>query len=167
MKPERDKIIEQLHTAFPNKPINADGAFSEWGTTYPDAAPYMQQIEGKGWDQLDGAYIARRSDALGFLGTHHLVAVLPVYLRSLIDEGVWSPAAGMLTLILTKPALGKDTGLGSKRFDALVDALTATQRIAVACVLRAFSEMDPEGSLGLAARDAHDGHWKVYLPAAA
>jgi hypothetical protein len=164
MKTEHDALREQIHTAFPKEPIKSGGAFEQWGTTYTDAALYMKQIDGKSWDQLDREYIVRRSDALGFIGTDHLIAVLPVYLLALVEQGIWSPAAGMLTLILTKPLPRKDTGLGAARFNALVEALTTAQHIAVACTLRAFADEDPDGSLGQAARAALANYWNTYLP---
>jgi hypothetical protein len=165
MKNTREQFLEQLEAAFPAEPIRSAGAFVPWGATYPDAAPYMQQLDGKTWRELDRAYLARRSDALGFLGTPHLVTVLPVYLRSLVEDGVWSPAAGMLMVVLTKAGPGTDAGLGTARFDELVAALTDAQRAMVASGLEAFAESDPDGSLGRAATAALDSHWKTYLPA--
>jgi len=163
MEPQGTKVLAELETAFPKRRIRSERAFAEWGATYPDAEPYMQQLEGKTWDQLDPAYAVRRSDALGFLSTKHLVEVLPVYLRSLVEDGISSPAAGVLTQILTRPAPGKDTGLGTARFKALVDALTGSQRTAIASALHLFSDMDPGGSLGRAARYAFDSEWKRFL----
>lgn len=163
MEPERDLFLEQLHGAFPSEPILATGAFEQWGTTYPDAGAYIEQLDGKSWDRLDRAYIVRRSDALGFLGTKQLVGVLPVYLRAMVEQGVWSPATGMLTVILAKPLPGEDTGLGPARFDALVEALTGKQRAAVASALRAFADTDPDGSLGRAATTALDRCWNAHL----
>ena len=78
---------------------------------------------------------------------------------------MWSPATGILTLILTKPLPGRDTGLGHARFDALVEALTRNQRAAVASALRAFADKDSDGSVGRAARSALDRYWKTYLQA--
>jgi hypothetical protein len=162
---QNTKLIEQIRGAFPTQPIRADEAFAQWGKSYPDARPYTEQVDGKSWDQLDRAYMIRRSDALGFLSTRALVAVLPVYLSALVEDGVWSPAAGMLTLILAKPPTKKvaDTA----RFNELVGALTDQQRSVVAAVLRAFAESDEEGSLGQAARAAFDEHWSTYVPAGA
>jgi hypothetical protein len=159
MQLENAKTVEQIRAAFPTLPIDAEGAFAQCGASYPDARQYMERLQGKTWDQLDRAYIVRRSDALGFLGTRHLVAVLPAYLCALVEDGVWSLAAGMLTLILAKPISGTDSGLGVTRFDALTEALTGGQRAAVAAALRAFAESDEDGSLGQAARAALDGHW--------
>lgn len=168
MQAEHAKILDQIRAAFPTQPIEAAGAFTQWGTSYPDAAPYMEHLDGKRWDQLDRAYLVRRSDALGFLGTRHLAAVLPVYLCALVEDGVWSPAAGMLTLILARPRAGKkDTGIGVPRFDALVEALTDAQRAAVASTLRAFAATDEDGSLGQAAHGALEGHWAQYPPVGA
>jgi len=163
MNPDSDTLFAQLRAAFPNVPIRAAGAFDDFGNWYPDAAPYMAQLDGKSWDQLDRAYIVRRSDALGFLGTKHLVAVLPVYLGAMGVDGAWSPATGTLMVILAKPLPGEDTGLGQLRFDALVNTLTDEQRAAVAFALHAFATTDPDDSLGRAARDALDRCWNTYL----
>lgn len=162
---QNTKLIEQIRGAFPTQPIHAEGAFAQWGKSYPDAPPYTEQVDGKAWDQLDRSYMVRRSDALGFLGTSALVAVLPVYLSALVEDGVWSPAAGMLTLILAKPPAKK--AADTARFNELVETLNDQQRIVVAAVLRAFAETDEEGSLGRAARAAFDEHWATYVPVGA
>ena len=164
MLPELATVLEQLRTAFPVESISSAGAFDDWGTTYPDAEPYAQHLEGKTWEQLDRSYILLRSDALGFLGTRQLVAVLPVYLRSLLEDGVWSASGDMLILLLTKPGPGTKTGLKLPRFEALVAALTPAQRAAIAAVLCAFAATDEGGSLGDRARAALERHWNVYLP---
>jgi hypothetical protein len=164
MQPEHDTVLEQLRAAFPAEPINSAGAFDDFGATYPDAGPYAQQLEGKTWAQLDRSYIVTRSDALGFLGTRHLVAVLPVHLLALLEDGVWSTAADTLILLLTKPDPGKKTGIKLPRFEALVSALTAAQRASIAAVLRAFAATDKRGSLGERARTALEHHWNTYLP---
>lgn len=164
MLPEHATVLEQLRAAFPAEPIYSAGAFDDWGTTYPDAEPYAQHLEGKSWEQIDRSYIIMRSDALGFLGTRHLVAVLPVYLRALLEDGVWSTSADTLILLLTKPGPGKRTGIKLPRFEALVSALTSAQRAAIAEVLRAFAAMDEGGSPGDRARVALEHHWNIYLP---
>ena len=165
MQPDHTKILDQLRVAFPAKPIHAERAFSDWGATYLDAEPYMKQIEGKTWENLNRAYLITRADALGFLSTRQLVAVLPVYLRSIVEEGVWSQAADALLLLLTKPGPEKKTGIKLPRFEALLGALTPPQCVAIAAVLRAFAATDEEGSPGKAARAAIEAHWKTYLPA--
>jgi len=78
MQPEH-AVLEQLHAAFPVEPIDFARAFDDWGTRYPDAERYARHLEGKTWEQLERAYIIMRADALGFLGTRELIAVLPVY----------------------------------------------------------------------------------------
>jgi hypothetical protein len=166
-EPEDEAVLAQIRDAFPRVEITAEGAFDQWGTTYLDAEPYQRELTGKSWDQLDKDYVVVRSDALGFLGTRHLVAVLPVYLGAMIERGAWSDAAGMLTLILARPDRQKDDGLGATRFDELVEALTEAQRAAVAATLQRFGEKElskyPESSLGLAARAALDSYWKEFV----
>jgi hypothetical protein len=165
MQPAHTSLLEQLRAAFPLEPIHAEGAFDEWGTTYPDAEAYARQLDGKTWEELDRTYILTRADALGFLGTKQLVAVLPVYLRSLIEDGVWSRSAETLMLLLKKPDATKKTGVKLSRFEALGSALTVEQRGAIAAVLGGFATMDEGGSLGDAARVALDSAWQIGQPA--
>lgn len=167
MQPEHAHLLEQLRAAFPPEPIRAAGAFGDWGMTYLDVEPYSQHIEGKTWEELDRAYMITRSDALSFLGTRHLVAVFPVYLRSLLEDNIGSPSAETMIPLLTKPALEKKTGIKLPRFQALVDALTPAQRTVIAAVLRAFAARDEYegdyGSPGEAANAALERYWKTYL----
>jgi hypothetical protein len=163
MQPNQTKLLEHFRAAFPAKPIHSEGAFLDWGATYLDAELYMKQIDGKTWEELDRAYLVMRSDALGFLGTRHLVAVLPVYLRSLIEEGVWARAADTLILLLAKPGLEKKAGIKLPRFEALVGALTPAQCAVIAAVLRVFAATDQGGSLGETANVAFERHWQNYL----
>ncbi|HWU90748.1 MAG TPA: hypothetical protein VN253_25960 [Kofleriaceae bacterium] len=165
MKRDPTAVLEQLHAAFPAEPISAEGAFADWGATYLDAAAYIEQLEGKSWTDLDRAYFLQRADALGFLGPRHLIAVLPVYLRSLVEDGVWSQAADTLILLLTKPGPEKKKGLKLPRFEALVGALTPAQRTAIATLLSVFAMADESGSLGRAALNALNLYWDAYLPA--
>ncbi|HEX3483375.1 MAG TPA: hypothetical protein VHT91_50535 [Kofleriaceae bacterium] len=162
------QLIEQLRAAFPPEPIHAADAFSDWGVSYLDVEPYSKHIEGKTWEDLDRAYMITRSDALSFLGTKHLIAVFPVYLRSLVEDSVGSPSAETMIPLLTKPGPEKRTGIKLPRFQALVDALTPEQRTVIAKVLRAFAAKDEYegeyGSPGQAAITALERHWNTYLP---
>src|ERR1041384_1394234 len=94
---------EALRSAFPPEPIDGRAAFSQWGGSYPDAAAYRNAIDGKTWEQVDRAYIIKRDDALGFLSTRELVQLLPVYLRSVMEEGLMSPALEAVLVKLTRP----------------------------------------------------------------
>jgi hypothetical protein len=154
-------LLEQLRAAFPVEPIRSAGAFDDWGTTYPDADAYAGHLDGKTWEELDRSYVITRHDALGFLGTRHLVAVLPVYLRSLVEQGVWSPSADTLVLLLAKPDAAKKAGIKLSRFEAMVAALTPAQRAVIAAVLSTFAATDEGGSLGEAARAAVEHAWNV------
>jgi hypothetical protein len=150
------EVIDLLRSAFPTEPIRGVAAFAAWGGSYPDAAAYAQAIDGKTWEQLDRAYIVRRHDALGFLSTHELVQILPVYLLSLADEGVMSPALEAVLVKLAPPAREP----AKSRFVALVKTLTAQQRAAVVRTLELVADQDPDGSPGRAARAALDSTWK-------
>lgn len=69
MHTEHELVLEQLRAAFPAIELDSEGAFTSWGMTYLDGEEYAKQLSGKRWDALDRAYLALRSDTLGFLGT--------------------------------------------------------------------------------------------------
>jgi hypothetical protein len=88
---EKSTFLDELRAAFPPEAMVAAGAFEQRGGTYLDGAEYARHMDGKTWEQVDQQYFARRSDALSFLGTHHLIAVLPAYLNLLFVLGPRSP----------------------------------------------------------------------------
>jgi hypothetical protein len=159
MRKHHRNFVEQLRSAFPAEPIRGDAAFAQWGGSYPDASSYEQAVDGKTWEQLDHAYILRRNDSLGFLSTQQLVQILPVYLLSVVEEGVMSPALDAVLVKLTRPTREP----GRERFDAFVAALDGSQRTAVATALRCLTEEDPDGSPGRAALAALNNFWNEYL----
>lgn len=169
LRPDHVHLIEQLRAAFPPEPIDAAGAFSDWGGTYLDAEPYSKRIDAHTWEELDRAYMITRSDALSFLGTRHLIAVFPVYLRSLLEDNLGSLAAETMLPLLTKPGPEKRAGIKLPRFQALVAALTPAQCTVIAAVLRAFAARDvyegEYGAPGRAAIDALERCWGSYSPA--
>jgi hypothetical protein len=163
MQTDHDLVLEQLRAAFPVTEIESDDAFTAWGMTYADGEEYARRLSGKHWDMLDGAYLDLRSDALGFLGTMQLVAVLPAYLRQLLTGGPFSQVPDMLLLTLTKPGPKIGSKLGKKRFDAMIDALTDPQRAAVASVLDRFIKDHPGTSHASAAQLALDMYWHEFI----
>ena len=156
-------IIEQLRSAFPASEIDSQGAFATWGATYLDGADYAKQLDGKSWHELDRSYLDRRSDALGFLSTAHLVAVLPAYLAELVEGGPFSQVPDMLLLILTAPDSTKLAGLGAARFGQLTQALSEAQRAAVAATLHRFVQEHPTTAHANAAQIALDRYWLGFL----
>ena len=156
-------IIEQLRSAFPANEIDSRDAFVPWGATYLDGADYAKQLDGKSWNELDRSYLDRRSDALGFLSTKHLVAVLPAYLAQLVEGGLFSQVPDMLLLILTAPDSTKRDGLGAARFGKLTEALSESQRAAVAATLNRFAQEHPATAHANAAQVALDRYWLGFL----
>lgn len=148
----KQNLVKELRTAFPAERIDGKAAFAQWGGSYPDANAYAHSIEGKLWEELDAEYLIRRNDALGFLSTRQLIQVLPVYLRSLVIEGVMSPALDAVLVKLTRPTSEPSRG----RFDAFVAALSSPQRKTIAATLRQIADEDMDGSPGRAARAALD-----------
>ena len=141
---------EALRSAFPPEPIDGSAAFAQWGGSYPDAAAYRNAIDGKTWQQVDRAYIIKRDDALGFLSTRELVQLLPVYLRSVMEEGLMSPALEAVLVKLTRPK----SGATQARYEALLAAISPAQRDAIVAALQHLVDQDPDGSIGRDARAA-------------
>jgi len=158
MMREASPFVSRLRAAFPPDPIDVAGAFDERGGSYPDAEPYERALDGKTWEQLDHAYVARRSDALSFLGTRHLIAVLPVYLELLFELGPRSPVPETLLPLLTRPEAGK--AMQVKRFDAFTAGLSPAQRAVVADALARFVVEFP--AYGPPAQLALDRHWTAF-----
>jgi len=162
MQTKQAEVLEKLRAAFPSTKLRSDGAFTSWGMTYPDAEAYGHHLDGKTWEQLDRDYLTRRSDALGFLGTQHLISVLPTYLWTLIENRSWTDLPDLLLTILAKPDETND-GLGHQRFGELIDGLSDAQRVAVAAVLWRFTQDHDEAGGVENAQRALDTHWKKYL----
>jgi hypothetical protein len=162
MKDDAAVFFDELRAAFPNEKIVATGAFEQWGATYPDGVEYARHLDNKTWDQLDEQYFARRSDGLSFLGTHHLVAVLPAYLKLLFVLGPMSPVPETLLPMLVKP---DDTAskLG-KRFDEMTRALSLRQRAIVAAALARFLAEYP--AYGAPAQLGLDRYWNAFAEGA-
>lgn len=167
MAVDQESLLKMIDAAFPRVPIRSAEAFKDEWTSYPDGSSYMAELEGKTWDQLDRAFIVRRADALGFLDTPGLVAVLPVHLQSVVEDRAMSPAADMLMQLLTRPQRGIKPGLGAPRFKALVEALTDAQQRAIASVMEDFAQCYGDDSPGLYARMALESYWKDQLPISA
>ena len=46
MSTDRDRVLQQLRTAFPPTTIDADSAFAAWGMTDSDGEAYAEQLNG-------------------------------------------------------------------------------------------------------------------------
>ncbi len=146
MQQTKADVLAKLRAAFPAEPIRFEGAL----TGGLDAGVYRGHVDGKTWEELDRAHVLDRSDVLGFLEPRHLIAVLPVYLRSLVEEGTRTSVPDTLLLVLDKRS--------EPRFDQIFDALTPAQRATIATVLDTFAAAE-SGQPADAARAA-SVHWK-------
>jgi len=158
-KNEETSFPDKLRAAFPAEAIVAAGAFKQRGRTYPDGDEYALKMDRKTWEQLDQQYFAQRCDALSFLGTHHLIAILPAYLNLLFVLGPRSPVPETLLPMLTRPEV-MDFNL-EKRFSELADGLAASQRTVVALALARFVAEYPAYSAP--AQVALDRYWNTFL----
>jgi hypothetical protein len=153
---DRAAVLAQVRAAFPAVPIAAATFFDQRGTTYPDADPYLAQLDGRTWDEMDPVFAAKRVDALSFLDDAGLVAVLPLYLRLLLETAGSDRFVVDYTLLplLTKPA--KVESREGRRFATLIAALTPAQHAAVRAVLEQFTaELPNEGGPAITALDSY------------
>lgn len=141
-------VLEQLRAAFPPTPLNFEGAL----TGGLDEGAYREHVEGKTWEEIDRKYVLSRSDVLSFLETQHLIAVLPVYLRSLVEDGTRTPVPDTVLLVLNRKK--------QERFEELINALDPAQHAAVIAVLELFATNE-SGQPAEAARAALE-RWKGY-----
>lgn len=143
------RTVDTIRRAFP--PVVIDFAKATAGGL--DNGAYRDHVDGKTWESLDAAYLAKRNDALSFLDPRHVAAVLPVYLTSLVVDGTHTSVPDTLLLVLNRKSEAK--------FADLFDVLSEDQRAAVVASLDAFAARQ-EGSLADAARVA-SARWKEHI----
>lgn len=149
MQKTQAEVLAQLLAAFPAKPINFVGAL----TGGLDGGAFREHVEGKTWKELDRKYVLSRSDVLSFLEMNHLVAVLPVYLLSLVEDGTRTSVPDTMVLVLNRKK--------QESFEELIEALDAAQRAAVIAALELFAA-NQSGQPADAARTALE-RWKAHL----
>lgn len=139
----RDDVLARLRAVFP--PARLD--FERARTGGLDEGAYRRHVHGKTWRELDREYVLSRSDVLSFLEPRHLVAVLPVYLQSLVEDGTTTPVPDTLLLVLNRAT--------EPRFDEIFHALDEAQRGAVIAALELFAASET-GQPAEAARQARE-----------
>lgn len=142
----RNEVLARLRAAFPPTPLDLKGAL----TGGLDEGAYRRHVDGKTWEDLDRAYVLGRSDVLSFLEPKHLVAVLPVYLQSLVEDGTKTPVPDTLLLVLNRET--------EPRFDSIYNALDEAQCAVVIAALEFFAASE-HGQPAEAARGARES-WR-------
>lgn len=127
MSLDRDEVLARLREAFPAVPLDFQGAL----TGGLDEGAYRRHVDGKTWLELEREYVLSRSDVLSFLEPKHLVAVLPVYLRSLVEDGTKTPVPDTLLLVLERAS--------EPRFDKISRTLNDAQKTVIVEVLELFA----------------------------
>lgn len=97
----------------------------------PSDGEFRNAVDGKQWTELDQTLIGRRSDVLSFMEPKHFVAVLPAFLRSLVEDGTKTSAPDTLVLVLDRDS--------EPRFDKIAKHLNADQRAVVIEALELFA----------------------------
>src|SRR4051812_4307688 len=99
--------VEAIRRAFPPVAIDFEGAT----TGGLDTGSYRDHVNGKTWTSIDAALLVKRNDALSFLEPSHIAAVLPVYLTSLVVDGVSTSVPDTLLLVLNRKSQAKFAAL--------------------------------------------------------
>lgn len=141
MPTERDEFGARLLAAFPAEALDFTNALT--GGT--DDGEFRDAVAGRKWTELDQALIGRRSDVLSFLQPEYFVAVLPAFLRSLVDEGTSTSVPDTLLVVLDRAQ--------ESRFDKISARMTDPQRAVVAGALEKFA-VGTTGRQASAARHA-------------
>jgi hypothetical protein len=150
MQPTKADVLAQLRAAFPAEPIRSE----RFPRGDPDGDAYRDFVDGKTWEELDRSYVLPRCTVLSFLDAPQLVAVLPVYLRSLVEDGTRTSVPDTMLLVLNRK---------QARFDELAGVLSAAQRAAVVAVLESFAASESESGQPAEAARAAIERWKTYL----
>jgi hypothetical protein len=127
MPSETDEFVARLRAAFPAEALD----FKDALTGGTDGGEFRDAVAGKKWTELDQALIGRRSDVLSFLQPEYFVAVLPAFLRLLVEEGTSTGAPDTLMVVLDR---GQEP-----RFDKISGRMTDPQRAVVAEALERFA----------------------------
>jgi hypothetical protein len=127
MRSRNDEFGVRLRAAFPAEPLDFNDALT--GGT--DGDKFRRAVDGRPWTELDPTLIGSRSDVLSFLEPTHFVAVLPAFLRSLVEEGT---ATGVPDTLMTVLDRGQEP-----RFDKIAARMTGEQRGLVGEALEIFA----------------------------
>jgi hypothetical protein len=80
-------LLEEIIDVFPPKPLSIS-IFSDptgrWNS-YPHAAQFMAECEGKSWDELSIPFLNFHEDSLRLLSPAAFVAIIPAHLAALLD----------------------------------------------------------------------------------
>ncbi len=127
MQPGKHEFGARLRAAFAEQPLD----FRDALTGGTDGGKFRNAVDGKSWTELDQTLIGSRSDVLSFLEPEHFVAVLPAFLRSLVEEGTATGVHDTLMVVLDRAQ--------EPRFDKIVSRMTGEQRMLVAEALELFA----------------------------
>jgi hypothetical protein len=127
MRSRNGEFGARLRAAFPAEPLD----FKDALTGGTDGGKFRRAVDGRSWTELDPAWIGSRSDVLSFLEPAHFVAVLPAFLRLLVEEGTATGVHDTLMVVLDR--------VQEPRFDKIAARMTCDQRGLVAVALELFA----------------------------
>ena len=129
-----------LAAAFPAVPIDRatiDEPTGRWD--YYDDASELRTLEGLTWHQLEPTFLVRHATLINYAGDGLFRAVLPAYLRYLLNERPSNEVPFHVGGQLTR----KDDPDGRRIFDRRTDPLSTAQRTAIREVLAYLATVVP------------------------
>lgn len=136
----QDELNTALAAAFPDLPIDRatiDEPTGRWD--YYDDVSELRSLEGLTWRQLEPGFLSRHATLVNYAGDELFRAVLPAYLRYLLNSQPSNEVPFHVGGQLTR----RDDADGRRIFDRRIDPLTAAQRIAVREVLAHLATVVP------------------------
>lgn len=135
-----DELNQLLSSAFPPTPIDRatlDEVTGRWD--YYDHASELSTLAGLTWRQIEPAFLARHANLMNYAGDALFRAMLPAYLRYLIDER----PSNEVPFHVGGQLIRKDDLDGQRIFDRRTTSMTKGQRVAVREVLGFLSTVVP------------------------
>ena len=137
---EADALCAALNALFPPRPITR-AMLEEPTAGWEDykGGDLVQQLEGRSWDELEPAFIEQHHSALRYTGPEAFGALLPAYLRHLLQHRAFNDIPFVVAGELQR--YGNPVNVGV--FDARIERLTAAQRAVVKRIVAFLTTREP------------------------
>ena len=151
-----DALRAALKESFPSQPITRT-MLEERSAGWEDykAGDLVQQLEGRSWAELEPAFIELHHSALRYAGHQAFGALLPAYLRHLLDHPAFNDIPFVVAAELKR--YGDPTMV--RIFDARIERLTAAQRAVVKRIIEFLTTREP---MQAAMSAAFESYWRSH-----
>lgn len=154
--PDRDALAGALVEAFPARPLTRE-LLTEPAAAWEDyrEGDIVQELAGKTWLELDHAFLDRHHSALRYAGPAGFAALLPAYLRRLVEQ----PAFNEMPFVVAGELKRYGDPTIEKIFDERIARLDSKQRATVKRVIESLTTRAPmEAAMAV----AFESYWRSY-----